>query len=468
MSIGTISPSRVFAIKFSNCGRWDPGSYHRIDWHWPSEVMAPISEVLGLRKEKVDRKKHKFSELMPITIHFDGSIEPRNVDASKEYSMELFWARPGDIIVSKIDLKNGAVGIVPDQWGNVVVTGHFAVYKPKTEKICPAYFHQLIQTRFFKEHLWKNKVGAEGRKEVKLDFFESVKIPIPLISVQRKIADYWQRATQEIKNSELQIQEWKDNIARNILDDFSIRIELGNILPRVFVFHFGSSERWGVSFNRYCWDLKSLIQTNRYPKAPLGEYAWINPGNSVQLKADDKVTFVPMEGVDQKDGYICKPETRKFRQVKSGFTRFKNGDVIWAKITPCMQNGKSAIVSNLISCVAFGSTEFHVIRTKNASNLRSEYIHLLLRMPEIRNAATRYFVGSAGQQRVPKEFLENLHIPILPINVQEKLISMAKSDGTKIAEKRKIILARREKHMETFEKMILGLRPVEDIENVPC
>jgi restriction endonuclease S subunit len=100
--------------------------------------------------------------------------------------------------------------------------------------------------------------------------------------------------------------------------------------------------------------------------------------------------------------------------------------------------------------------------------LRSEYIHLLLRMPEIRNAATRYFVGSAGQQRVPKEFLENLHIPILPINVQEKLISMAKSDGTKIAEKRKIILARREKHMETFEKMILGLRPVEDIENVPC
>lgn len=184
---------------------------------------------------------------------------------------------------------------------------------------------------------------------------------------------------------------------------------------------------------------------------------------TAQLKADDKVTSIPMESVDEKDGYIYKPETRKFRQVKSGFTRFKNGDVIWAKITPCMQNGKSAIVSNLISCVGFGSTEFHVIRTKNASNLRSEYIHLLLRMPEIRNAATRYFVGSAGQQRVPKEFLENLHIPILPINVHEKLISMAKSAGRKIAEKRKKILARREKDMETIEEMILGIRPVEGI-----
>jgi type I restriction enzyme S subunit len=79
---------------------------------------------------KIDRTKVSFAELQPITIHFDGTIDKRNVDPNREYTMELFGAEPGDIIVAKIDLKNGAVAIVPDDWTNVAVTGHFAVYEP--------------------------------------------------------------------------------------------------------------------------------------------------------------------------------------------------------------------------------------------------------------------------------------------------------------------------------------------------
>ncbi len=93
--------------------------------------------------------------------------------------MQMFKAEPGDIIVSKIDLKNGAVGIVPNDWANVAVTGHFAVYSAKKSRVYPDWFHRIIQQPDFKEFLWRHKVGAEGRKEVKLDFFESIKIPIP-------------------------------------------------------------------------------------------------------------------------------------------------------------------------------------------------------------------------------------------------------------------------------------------------
>jgi type I restriction enzyme S subunit len=195
----------------------------------------------------------------------------------------------------------------------------------------------------------------------------------------------------------------------------------------------------------------------------LGEYAWINPGNSHQFKAEDKVTFIPMESVDDKDGYISKPEIRTFSQVKSGYTRFKNGDVLWAKITHCMQNGKSAIASNLLNNAGFGSTEFHVVRAKNPTILKSEYIHLLLRMPEIRQAATRYFVGSAGQQRVPKKFLEKLHIPIMPIDDQNKLISLVQIERRKIENQRRKLISLRKESKKTVEEMILGLRPVEGV-----
>ncbi len=134
--------------------------------------MHSIGSALRLRKEKVDRKQISFGELQPITIHFDGSIEPREVNEGREYTMEMFRAHRGDIVVAKIDLKNGAVGIVPDELDNVAVTGHFAVYVPDAKKLVPEYFLRVIQSSLFKGYLWRNKTGAEGRKEVKLDFFE--------------------------------------------------------------------------------------------------------------------------------------------------------------------------------------------------------------------------------------------------------------------------------------------------------
>ena len=160
MTADTIGYPRAFAVWFKDLGRWDASSFHRIKWHWPECVMAPICSALRLRKEHVDKTALKFSDLQPLTIHFDGSVDKRRVDANREYSMDLWFARPGDIVVAKIDLKNGAVGIVPPDWNNVVVTGHFAVYEPDRSRLLPEYLHRIIQAGFFKAHLWRNKVCA--------------------------------------------------------------------------------------------------------------------------------------------------------------------------------------------------------------------------------------------------------------------------------------------------------------------
>lgn len=119
--------------------------------------MLAIGQLLTSRKEKVDRNETSFADLQPITIHFDGSVDKRKVEDGQKYSMELFRALPGDMVVSKIDLKNGAVGIVPSGWQNVVVTSHFAVYQIDTNKVLPEYLHRLIQQRDFNEYLWRHK-----------------------------------------------------------------------------------------------------------------------------------------------------------------------------------------------------------------------------------------------------------------------------------------------------------------------
>jgi type I restriction enzyme S subunit len=103
-------------------------------------------------------------------------------------------------------------------------------------------------------------------------------------------------------------------------------------------------------------------------------------------------------------------ETRPYEEVESGYRYFEEGDVLFAKITPSMQNGKAAIARNLIDDFGLGSTEFHVLRPK--SDVLPEWIYHYIRRTKFRNEAMQRFRGAAGQQRVPKDFLENHVIPV--------------------------------------------------------
>lgn len=158
----------------------------------------------------------------------------------------------------------------------------------------------------------------------------------------------------------------------------------------------------------------------------LAEVAEINPRRKAIERADDALTsFVPMEAVDDVLGEVTQVISQPFSKVRKGYTYFENGDVIFAKITPCMQNGKHAVVGNLIDGFGFGSTEFHVVRA--SSEILPEWIHYFLRRKETLDAATRTFTGAVGQQRVPSSFLENLELPVPPVEEQRQIATRLKA-----------------------------------------
>ncbi|MHB0917328.1 MAG: restriction endonuclease subunit S [Thiobacillus sp.] len=153
------------------------------------------------------------------------------------------------------------------------------------------------------------------------------------------------------------------------------------------------------------------------------EVTSINPRKSeVRNLADEKaITFVPMDAVSEELGTIAKPGTRLLGDVRKGYTYFADGDVIFAKITPCMENGKSAIARGLINGVGFGSTEFHVFRA--GTRITPEWLHCLLRSQQLRTDAKNAMTGAAGQQRVPRDFLADYEIPIPPLPEQQRLVA---------------------------------------------
>ena len=115
------------------------------------------------------------------------------------------------------------------------------------------------------------------------------------------------------------------------------------------------------------------------------------------------VSFVTMSDVSE-GGFIINKCDKKYSDVQKGFTPFEENDILFAKITPCMENGKGAIASNLTNCLGFGSTEFHVMRPKNPDD--RYYLFCLSRMFHLRKKAEQLMTGSAGQKRVPSDFFD--------------------------------------------------------------
>jgi type I restriction enzyme S subunit len=132
-----------------------------------------------------------------------------------------------------------------------------------------------------------------------------------------------------------------------------------------------------------------------------------------------EVNFVPMRAVESEGAGLVRPEVRPYGEVKKGYTSFLSGDVIMAKITPCMENGKTTVVPDLPGSVCFGSTEFHVIRPE--TGVLARWIAGFLVQHEVRRSAQRAMTGGVGQMRVPAAFLESLHIPIAPTAEQERV-----------------------------------------------
>ncbi|MGH8050246.1 MAG: restriction endonuclease subunit S [Arenimonas sp.] len=171
------------------------------------------------------------------------------------------------------------------------------------------------------------------------------------------------------------------------------------------------------------------------PIKKLSEVAFINPRRpSIERSDDAPTSFVPMENVDEIMGEVSFLTTQPYSKIKKGYTYFSNGDVIFAKITPCMQNGKHAVLSGLVDGHGFGSTEFHVIRA--TSKIIPEWIHFYLRQQQILEAAKKTFTGAVGQQRVPTSFLENLEIPIPLVAKQRKIAARLKAQLTEVEKAR--------------------------------
>ena len=423
-----IDNNKVFIINRSEIkGRLDPkmALYNRKVQNW-SYPKARLKDLLlskpqyGAAESGINRTDIKSPRYIRITdIDEYGLISHNDLGATANNIEDQYILHNYDLLIARSGATVGKAYIHKGCPYTCFFAGYLIRFVINPLKAMPDYVFAFTQTNTYKE--WVNAIQRpSGQPNINAEEYQSLEIPLPPQNIQNEIVSIIQTAYSKKLRKELEAQQLLDSIDTYLLDELGVSLpEVRNELKdRVFLLN--RSELEGRFDPTVYKDGIKLI-SSKWDNEKLSKVAFVNPNGAYKGKtADTPISFVPMEVIDETFSEITTMGETTIEQA-SGFTKFREGDLLWAKITPCMQNGKSAIAKNLTNGLGCGSTEFFILRPKD-ERLVIEYLHVILHMKCVRETAMLYFGGSAGQQRVPASFLENFNIPLPP---KEKQIEIA-------------------------------------------
>jgi type I restriction enzyme S subunit len=353
---------------------------------WPT---LSLGELLRLERRKVKVEAEKLYQEIGIYCFGRGIFHKPPRTGFEVGDKDLFLMKKGDFIPQVTFAWEGALAIVSAAEDGMYGSTRYPTFRVDESRCEPQFLLNYFRTEEGLQQLVKICPGSAGRNRVlSIKRIPEVLVPLPPLADQRRVVARIEELAAQIQDARTLRQQAADET--NALVHSTTNI---------------------------------LAYEPRWEKKRLPEVAEINPSRkgNVHVAASDKVSFVPMKAVDDITGKIVWPTVREFHEVAKGYTWFENGDVIFARITPCMQNGKAALAQNLLSGVGFGSTEFHVIRA--GREVCAEWIYHLVRHKAFRVDAAEHFKGTAGQQRVPQSFLEQKLIPVPPLSEQRRIVA---------------------------------------------
>ncbi|EAJ3180236.1 restriction endonuclease [Campylobacter coli] len=359
----------------------------------------------------------------------------------------------GDVIIAMTDMGNamnilGVPTIVKNKNNrNFLLNQRVGKLFNFSEKIIVQYLKYALSSNEVKKQF---KLQGYGGLQINLGKTQilSTKIPLPPLEIQKQIVAECEKVEEQYNTLSLSIEEYQKLIKAmlqkcGIIED-NQEYELNSILENLqkleskldfnllfsFIDDFTNARQEDLKkFKEFVKNIKAILDTllispkDGWKRISLKneQYIELNPSKKEISKLDENmlVSFIEMASVSDK-GYIQSKIDRSLNEVRKGYTYFIENDILIAKITPCMENGKCAIAKNLTNNIGFGSTEFHIFRAK--TGLDSSFLFYNLNQQNIREKAALAMTGASGHKRVPISFYENLTIPLPPLEIQEKIV----------------------------------------------
>ena len=446
-ALDTIRP-RAFAVLFKDLRLWSVRSFFNINWHWPPEYIKSLSIALRRRKEPVDRKKHSLESLQLATLRFDGSIEPR-VIRKNEFKGTLHFANSGNVVYSKIDVRNGAIGIVPDNMPQIAVSAEYPVYEVLPDVAIPQYIQLLFRTKIFRQAINSMISGASGRKRVQPSQIEALEIPLPPTSVQQAIVAQAKNALGTLKFSQEALQKVTSDLNTKLFASYYADSAKDVLKDRWLVLTWEDLLRWDVKTAR-----ASAFRLLHPSYEPLGKFA--EEATEMVKPWTEPEKEWPVYGVNNKEGVVFS-HYQKGKDFNAPYKRIRKD---WFFHNPTRSSVGSLGMVPDVPEDAITSPEYQVWRIKpdKIKEMLPGYVAVLINTPFFIKLIQFHRVGAVKQRLYVDNLLE-IHVPVIPPEEQHR-IATARETALKLIAEAEQESSRTESEIEA---LILGVKKLENI-----
>lgn len=388
--------------------RWLP----QVPKHWIEKTMRQITSVQSERCG--DRK------LELLSVYREYGVIPKSSrdDNHNKESLDLSnykVVHVGDLVLNKMKMWQGSLGVSRYEG---IVSPAYIICKVLDDDINLDYLHLLLRSARFKSYYNQYSYGIRvGQWDMHYDDFKNLKIYIPPRAEQDQIVRFLDWKVSEINKligiRRKEIQELGALKSAVINSAITRGIDANAAMKKTGVYYLPKvPASWEVT------KLKRICKVG----------ASIN--DLLRKHSDqDEVVFLPMENISE-DGEIDCSIKQPIAKVKTGFSSFAKNDVVVAKITPCFENGKGACLDKLESDIGYGTTELFNLRAGN--DVLPEYLYFITMTKLFRILGEGQMTGSAGQKRVPADFIRDFTIGLPPIDEQQEIVDYIRSEKGRI------------------------------------
>ena len=413
--------------------------------------MMRIGEFLKRNKTAVTIQDGVKYKRVTIKVRNGGVVPRDEVMGENIGTKKQFLVSEGQFILSKIDARNGAMGIIPTELDGAVVTQDFLPYDIDTTKVNPQYFVLVCTTKQFIAFCQSCSSGTTNRQRVDEAQFLNIKVPVPSLEEQNKLVEVYNKQLAIVADAELLAIKKHRNINSLLFAELGVKISKDNVLNGLSTVAFSALDRWDIAYLQNTAKYTAKYKSLRFENC-IDHFMKGFDGKSLRMETYKTPTrdfhYIGMEHIEKATGQLIDAPIVKGSQIKSQTVTIPNGYFIYGKLRPYLNKYwyNNTNWDNIVC-----SSELFVFRIKDSINTR--FFEVVLGSDIIQEQIADLTSG-ARMPRITEEVFMNIQIPIPPLDVQKNLADQIDKITDEIKELRNSALQKRTIALKNFETQI--------------
>ena len=388
--------------------------------------MQPLGSLVQRVSQEVDGKLSKAELPIIGKITFGGELSLSDEDDREGYKGRLFWAKSGQLVYSKIRVKQGSFCVVPDSLPLVAVSAEYPVFEINAAKAAPAFIGLLLRCDYMQSVMEGLSHGGSTKTRINPAQFEALSIPVPPLATQQAIVAQWQALQSQAEQAALTAAQQEEKARQDFLQALGLQTSATAKTRKCFALNWSSIGRWGIETNQP--DAKLDVAAGHYPVATLAD-AILDLSNGWSPKCLDRPAQGDEWGV-LKLGAVSygsfNPNENKGLPANLAAMpalEIKTGDWLISRANVTRLVGACALVKETPPRLMLCDKIFRAVWRPNSPVLPA-YLDEVIKTPHLRQQIEASLTGtSPTMKNISKPALLALRLPLPPLDIQQTLVT---------------------------------------------